>query len=79
MSLSKREMGTCEKREGYIHCEVQGAVINIREGLNNMAGQKVTAVEILPDDHYAGEKMWRVIPKIYNIRIVQMSKKYKPS
>lgn len=63
--------GHCTKREDYIHCEVDGAVINIYEGLQNMKGQKVTAVEVLPDNHYIGEKPWRVVPKITNLRIIQ--------
>jgi len=68
-------MGKCERREGYIHCEVQGAIVNIREGLSDRKGRNVTSVEILPDDHYAGEPIWKTIPKIYNVRIVQLKKK----
>jgi hypothetical protein len=73
--LSKREMGTCEKREGYIHCEVQGAIVNIREGLQDVKGRAVTSVQIMPDDRYAGEPIWKVIPKVYNVRIVQTKKR----
>ena len=69
--------GKCYNRGDYLHCEVEGAVINIREGLHSMAGQKVTSVEIIPDDHYVGERMWKTIPKVYNVRIVQMKKVYE--
>ncbi|GAH06725.1 unnamed protein product, partial [marine sediment metagenome] len=47
--VAKRK-GKCVNRDDYIHCEVEGAVINIKEGLHSMAGEKVTHVEILPDD-----------------------------
>lgn len=73
----RKRLGKCYNRDDYIHCEVDGAVINIREGLHSMAGEKVTAVEILPDDHYAGERMWRLTPNVHNIRIVQMKKVFK--
>lgn len=56
------------------HLEVDGAVINIRTGLRDRRGRKVTSVEILPDDHYAGEKPWRVIPGKHNTRIVQLKR-----
>jgi hypothetical protein len=59
------------------HIEVEGAVVNIREGLTDLHGRKVTAIEILPDDHYVGERIWRTIPKVYNIRVVQTNKKLK--
>lgn len=78
MIVVAKRKGKCVNRDDYIHCEVEGAVINIKEGLHSMAGEKVTHVEILPDDHYAGERMWKVTPKVYNIRIVQMKKVFKP-
>jgi len=77
MALSKREMGTCEKREGYIHCEVKGAIVNIREGLTDLKGRNVTSVSIVPDDRYAGEPIWKVVPQVYNIRIIQLKKKVR--
>jgi len=58
------------------HIEVEGAVVNIREGLTDFEGNKVTSVEILPDDHYSGEPIWETIPKVSNVRIVQTKKIY---
>jgi hypothetical protein len=74
-------MGKCERRRkeawgrDYIHCEVDGAIINITEGLYDMKGRKVTSVAISPYDSYSGERIWRTIPKVHNVRIVQLSKK----
>jgi len=76
IKMAKRKrIGKCYSREDYIHCEVEGAVINIREGLHDMTGRKVTSVEIIPDDHYAGERIWKTIPHVRNVRLVQLKKK----
>ena len=40
-----------------------------------MQGRKVTSVEILPDDRYAGERIWKTYPHVRNVRIVQLKKK----
>ena len=56
------------------HIEVEGAIVNIREGLTDLKGRKVTSIEILPDDHYAGEKIWKTVPKVYNVRVIQTNK-----
>ena len=53
------------------HIEAEGAVINIREGLSDRRGRRVTSIEILPDDHYSGERKWKVVPKVSNVRVVQ--------
>ena len=65
----------CKSKVTLKHLEVEGAIINIRQGLCDMHGRKVTSVEIIPDDRFAGERIWRTIPKVHNIRIVQLSKK----
>lgn len=70
----RRYGGKCEHREDYIHCEVEGAIINIREGLYDLKGRKVTSVSIVPDDRYAGEPIWKTIPHVHNIRVVQLKK-----
>jgi len=75
--MAKRKIGKCYNRGDYLHCEVEGAIINIREGLHSMAGEKVTSVEIIPDDRYAGERMWKVTPKVANVRIIQMKKVFR--
>ena len=71
----RKRLGKCYDGGDYLHCEVEGAVINIREGLHDVAGRKVTSVEIIPDDHYAGERIWKTIPRVRNIRIVQLKKR----
>lgn len=58
------------------HIEVEGAIVNIRTGLQDLKGRKVTSVEIIPDE-YAGEPRWKTIPKVHNIRVVQLKKKLK--
>ena len=57
------------------HIEVEGCIINIREGLHDLKGRKVTSIEILPDDHYKGEPKWKLITGKHNQRVVQLKKK----
>ena len=57
------------------HIEVEGCIINIREGLHDFKGRKVTSIEILPDDHFAGEPKWKLILGKYNQRVIQLKKK----
>jgi len=60
----------CSKiREGY-HLEVDGCIVNIRQGLTDIFGRKVTSVEIIPDV-YAGEKKWKLVGTRNN-KIVQL-------
>lgn len=73
--MAKRKIGKCYNRGNYLHCEVEGAIINIREGLHDTKGRAVTSVEIIPDDHYAGEPIWRTVPKVHNVRIIQLKKR----
>lgn len=53
------------------HIETEGCIVNIRTGLTDRTGRKVTSIEILPDDHYAGENIWRLRGCINN-RVVQL-------
>ena len=57
--------------------EVEGAIVNITTGLKDIQGRKVTSVEILPDDHYSGERIWKTYPHVRNVRIVQLKKKHR--
>jgi len=57
------------------HIEVDGCIVNIRTGLSDMHGRRVTAVSIIPDQ-YAGEKQWRVFG-CKNIRIVELKNNKK--
>lgn len=56
------------------HIEVDGCIVNIRTGLIDIKGRKVTSIEILPDDHYAGERIWR-LRGCGNNRVIQLKKK----
>jgi hypothetical protein len=56
------------------HIEVEGAIVNIYQGLSDRKGRKVTTVEIFPDDHFVGERKWKTIPNIHIVRIVQLGK-----
>lgn len=53
-----------------LHIEADGCIVNIREGLTDLKGRKVTNVEILPDS-YAGEKKWKVLGSMNN-RVIQL-------
>lgn len=54
------------------HIEVEGGIVNIRQGLSDMKGRKVTSVEILPDEH-SGERKWKLLGS-YNNRLVQLKR-----
>jgi hypothetical protein len=54
------------------HIEVEGAIVNIRQGLIDRKMRRVTSIEIIPDK-YAGEKLWKLYGKSNN-RIVQLKK-----
>ena len=56
------------------HIEVAGCIVNIRTGLQDRTGRKVTSIEILPDDHYAGERIWK-LRGCFNNRVVQLKKR----
>jgi hypothetical protein len=62
-------------RDGVRHIELEGCILNIREGLSDRLGRKVTSIEILPDDHFAGEQVWRLRGHRNN-RVVQLKKKF---
>lgn len=61
------------RKDGLRHIECQGCIVNIREGLSDRKGRKVTSIEILPDDHYKGERIWRLRGCVNN-RVVQLNK-----
>ncbi len=61
------------RNEFDYHIELDGCVVNIRQGLTNDEGKKLTAIEILPDDHYAGEKIWELEGSRIN-RVIQTDK-----
>lgn len=53
-----------------LHIEADGCVINIREGLIDIKGRKVTSITVQPDE-YAGEKKWK-LSGFHNIRVIQL-------
>ena len=56
-----------------LHIETEGCVVNIREGLTDLRGREVTSIEILPDNHCSGERIWKLIGCINN-RVVRLKK-----
>ena len=56
------------------HIEVEGCIVNIRTGLHDSAGHKVTSVEVICDQ-YAGEPKWSLPDlsdaRTFNVRVVQ--------
>jgi hypothetical protein len=65
--ISKRS-GTVD-HPNCLHIETELGIINIYVGLTDAKGRKVEAVEILPDDHYAGEPKVRFERK--TMRLIQ--------
>ena len=52
------------------HLEVEGAIINVREGLFDRFGRTVTEISIIPNK-YTGEPVWRLLGYSNN-RVVQL-------
>lgn len=73
----RKKHGNCTwlSEQEVLHCEVEGAIVNIREGLHDLKGRKVTSVEIIPDDRFAGEPIWKTVPKVRNVRLIQLKTK----
>ena len=53
------------------HLEVEGAIINVREGLLDRFGRKVTEISIIPDNQIPGQLVWRLLGYSNN-RVVQL-------
>ncbi len=53
------------------HIEVEGCIVNIRAGLKDWKGRKVTSIEIIPDDHCIGERKWKLYGT-HNNRVIQL-------
>lgn len=60
-----------------LHIETEGAIVNIRVGLQNTEGHEVTSISILPDDN-AGEE-WTMPDengehmKALNVRVIKQA------
>lgn len=68
-----KKHGSCRymPNNGIIHCKVDGAIINITEGMLDARGRKVTGIQIHPDN-YVGGRPWKVIPRVHNVRIIEV-------
>lgn len=53
------------------HLEVEGAIINVREGLYDRQGRKVTEVSIIPDNQIPDKPVWKLLGYAHN-RVVQL-------
>jgi len=56
------------------HIEVKGCIINITEGLSDRQDREVTHIEILPDNHCIGERIWKLQGNVNN-RVIRLKKK----
>jgi len=60
-------------RKKLKHIEVEGAIVNIRQGLYDFKGRKVTSIEIIPDR----PDNWKVVPKVHNVKVIQLKGRKK--
>ena len=63
------------KREDMrtLHIETEGCIVNIRVGLHDRLGRKVTSIKILPDG-YVGEPKRKLVGTASN-RVIQLKKR----
>jgi hypothetical protein len=61
---------TANARDRLLHIETDGCVVNVRIGLTDSQGRRVTSVEILPD-RGAGEE-WHLVGTSNN-RVIEGS------
>ena len=59
--MTKKEVRetTIQKRDDYIHIETPLGIVNIYPGLHDQRGRRVDAIEMIPNDRYAGERIVR--------------------
>ena len=69
-------MNITKLANGIQHIEAEGCVVNIQENLHDRDGKKVTAVSIIPDDRYQGEKIWELKGYAHN-RVIQTDRKFE--
>lgn len=67
---------SARRTNGVTHIEAEGCIVNIREGLYDRLGRPVTSVEVIPDDHYIGERIWR-LRGTRNNRVVRLKKRLR--
>ena len=66
-------MNVTELKNGTIHLEVKGCVVNIKENLYDEHNRPCTAVSIIPQDYMPGEKKWIIKGHAHN-RVIQIEK-----
>jgi hypothetical protein len=70
----KRITHSGRARDKLLHIETDGCIVNIRVGLNDVNGNRVTSVEIIPDDERRGGdglgNVWH-FDGTYNNRIIR--------
>jgi len=60
-------------KNGILHIEAEGCIVNIQEGLFDEK-KKCTSISIIPDeDYYQDEKIWKLKGHAYN-RVIQNDK-----
>lgn len=64
-------------KNGTLHIEAEGCVVNIKEGLYDEHNKKCTCVTILPDSCYQDEPIWKLKGHAHN-RIIQTNKIFRP-
>ena len=57
-------------KNGVLHIECEGCIINIKEGLRDLEGRKVTEVMIIPDNQIPDKPFWHLLGHSNN-RLVQ--------
>jgi len=63
-------MKMTEMKNGTIHLEVKGCVVNIKENLYDEHNRECTVVSIIPDNYMPDEKIWLLKGHAHN-RIIQ--------
>ena len=66
-------MKITERKNGMIHIEVKGCVVNIKENLYDEYKRECTCVSILPSNYMPDEKIWILKGHAHN-RIIQTEK-----
>jgi len=61
--------GKNNRSNNCLHIETEGGIVNIRVGLQDREGRKVTSIEILPDK-YCGEE-WE-LSGVHNNRLIKV-------
>lgn len=73
----KTVVHTERSKDNLLHVETEGGIVNIRVGLSDGKGRKITAIEILPD-RQTGEE-WKFADKrkaqAMNIRLTPVPQK----